>query len=52
MAYVRVYPYFALEEFNGLDPNEDAGDFLDILEKKIAFFLGTRPAGPGDNWGA
>ena len=34
-------PVLALEKFTGLDPNEDARDFLDIVEKKIAFSLGT-----------
>ena len=49
MANVVAYPDLILEKFTGLDPNEDARDFLDIVEKKIAFFLGTRPAGPGDD---
>ena len=43
MANVVAYPDLALEKFTGLDPNEDARDFLDIVEKKIAFSLGTRP---------
>ena len=41
MANVVAYPDLALEKFNGLDPNEDAVDFFDMLEKKIAFFLGS-----------
>ena len=41
MANVVAYPDLALEKFTGLDPNEDARDFLDIVEKKIAFSLGT-----------
>ena len=44
MANVVAYPDSALEKFTGLDPNEDARDFLDIVEKKMAFSLGTRPA--------
>ena len=47
MANVVAYPDLTLEKFTGLDPNEDARDFLDV-EKKIAFSLGTRPADPGD----
>ena len=39
MANVVAYPDLALEKFTGLDPNEDARDFLDIVEKKIAFSL-------------
>ena len=48
MANVVAYPDLALEKFTGLDPNEDARDFLDIVEKKIAFSLGTRPGDAGD----
>ena len=48
MANVVAYPELALEKFTGLDPNEDARDFLDIVEKKIAFSLGTRPGDAGD----
>ena len=49
MANVVAYPYLALEKFTGLDPNEDARYFLDIVEKKIAFSLGTRPTDAGDD---
>ena len=48
MANVVAYPDLALENFTGLDPNEHARDFLGIVEKKIAFFLGTRPGDAGD----
>ena len=48
MANVVTYPDLALKKFTGLDPYEDARDFLDIVEKKIAFSLGTRPADAGD----
>ena len=48
MANVVAYPDLALEKFTGLDPNEDARDFLDIVEKKRAFSLGTRPGDAGD----
>ena len=48
MANVVAYPDLALEKFTGLDPNEDARDFLDIVEKKIAFSLDTRPGDAGD----
>ena len=47
MANVIAYPNLALEKFTGLDPNENARNFLDIVEKKIAFSLGTRPADAG-----
>ena len=49
MANVVAYPGLALEKFIGLDPNEDARDFLDIVEKKIGFSIGTRPASAGDD---
>ena len=40
MANVVAYPGLAHEKFTGLDPNEEARGFLDIVEKKIAFSLG------------
>ena len=43
MANVTTYRDLALEKFTGLDPYDYARDFLDIVEKKIAFSLGTRP---------
>ena len=49
MANVLAYPDLALEKFTGLHPNEDARNFLDVVEKKIAFSLGTRPADAGAN---
>ena len=49
MANVVKYPDLALKIFTGSDPNEDAKKILQIVEKKIAFSLGTRAAGPGDD---
>ena len=49
MANVVAYPDLTLEKFTSLDPNEDARDFLDLVEKKIAFSLSTRPAVAGDD---
>ena len=49
MANVVAYPDLTLKKFLSLDPNEDARDFLDIVEKKIAFSLSTRPADAGDD---
>ena len=43
MANIVAYPDLALETFTGLDPNVDAKYFLDMVEKTIAFSLGTRP---------
>ena len=40
MANVVAYPDLALKKFTGLDPNEDERDFLDIVEKKIAYDAG------------
>ena len=40
MANVLAYPDLALEKLTGLDTNEDARDFVDIVEKKIEFSLG------------
>ena len=47
MANAVAYLELALEKFTGLYPNEDARDSLDIVEKNIAFSLGTRPADAG-----
>ena len=49
MANVVAYPGLALEKFTGLDSNEDARKFFDIVKKIRAFSLGTRPADAGDN---
>ena len=49
MANVVAYPDLGFKNFTGLDPNEDARDFLDIVEKKLEFSLGTRPADDGDD---
>ena len=49
MVNVVACRYLALEKFTGLDPNKDARDFLDIVKKKVAFSLGTRPADAGDD---
>ena len=48
MANIVAYPDLALEKFTGLDPSEDAQDFLNLINKKIDFSLGIRPADPGD----
>ena len=44
MANVVAYPDISLDKFTGLDPSEDARDFIDIIEQKMQFSLGTRPA--------
>ena len=49
MANLVAYPDLALKNLTGLDPNEDAKDFLDIVEKKIAFSLGTGPEDAGND---
>ena len=49
MANVVAYPDISLDKFTGLDPSEDARDFIDIIEQKMQFSLGTRPtAGEAD----
>ena len=47
MANVIAYPDNALEKFTGLDPSEDAQDFISLLVRKIQFALGTRPDDAG-----
>ena len=47
MANPVAYPDIALEKFTGLDPSEDATMFIDLIERKIEFSLGLRPAAAG-----
>ena len=35
MANVVAYPDISLDKFTGLDPSEDARDFIDIIEQKM-----------------
>ena len=49
MANLVAYPDLALKKLTGLDPNKDAKDFLDTVEKKIAFSLGTGPEDAGND---
>ena len=44
MANTVAYPDLALEKFIGIDSSEDPTAFIRLLEKKISFALGSRPA--------
>ena len=44
MAITVAYPDLALEKFIGIDSSEDPTAFIRLLEKKISFSLGSRPA--------
>ena len=44
MANTVGYPDLALEKFIGIDSTEDPTAFIRLLEKKISFSLGRRPA--------
>ena len=44
MANTVAYPDLALEKFIGNDSSEDRTAFIRLLEKKISFSLGSRPA--------
>ena len=44
MANTVAYPDLALEKFIGIDSSEDPTAFIRLLEKKISFSLGSRPA--------
>ena len=44
MANTVAYPVLALEKFIGIDSSEDPTAFIRLLEKKISFSLGSRPA--------
>ena len=39
-----AYPELALEKFIGIDSREDPTAFIRLLEKKISYSLGSRPA--------
>ena len=49
MASLVAYQDLALKKITGLDIKKDARDFLDIVEKAIAFSRVTRPADPGND---
>ena len=44
MANTVAYPDLVLEKFIGINPSEDPTAFIRLLEKKISFSLGSRPA--------
>ena len=44
MANTVAYPDLALQKFIGIDSSEDPTAFIRLLEKKISFSLGSRPA--------
>ena len=44
MANTVAYPDLAIEKFIGIDSSEDPTAFIRLLEKKISFSLGSRPA--------
>ena len=44
MANTVSYPDLALENIIGIDSSEDPTAFIRLLEKKISFSLGSRPA--------
>ena len=44
MANTVAYPDLALEKFIGIDSSEDPTAFIRLLETKISFSLGSRPA--------
>ena len=49
MANTVAYPDLALEKFIGIDSSEDPTAFIRLLEKKISFSLGSRPAANENN---
>ena len=44
MANTVAYPDLALEKFFGIHSSENPTAFIHLLEKKISFSLGSRPA--------
>ena len=44
MANTVAYPDLAKEKFIGIDSSEDPTAFIRLLEKKISFSVGSRPA--------
>ena len=46
MANVVANPDIALEKITGLDSSEDSQDIFNLIQRKIQFFLGLRPADP------
>ena len=49
MANTVAYPDLALEKIIGIDSSEDPIAFIRLIEKKISFSLGSRPATKENN---
>ena len=49
MANIVAYPDLALEKFIGIDSSENPTAFIRLLEKKISFSQGSRPATKENN---
>ena len=43
-----AYPDLALDEFSGIDPDQDAESFVQLIEWRVNFALGDAPADPDD----
>ena len=43
-----AYPELVLDKFSGIDPDQDAESFVQLIERKINFALGDAPADPDD----
>ena len=41
-----AYPDLALYKVSGTDPDQDAGSFIQLIERKTNFALGDPPANP------
>ena len=43
-----AYPDLALDKFSGIEPDQDAESFVQLIQRKINFALGDAPAEPDD----
>ena len=43
-----AYPDLAIDKFSGTDPDQDAGFFIQLIERKINFALGDAPGDAGE----
>ena len=43
-----AYLYLAIDKFSGIDPDQDAESFIQLIERKINFAVGDAPADAGE----
>ena len=52
MANYLTHSDLSLDNFSGTDPDQDAEQFINLMERRISFALGQPPAAPGVDFNA